>query len=79
MLADDEDPTANSIKTPGFSSHIPIDFKLRVTKEVYNMLDVEEKKKVDDRCEEEWKKLYWTVLEIQSAKERDGKLLMHQQ
>ncbi|KAF9642316.1 hypothetical protein BDM02DRAFT_3193503 [Thelephora ganbajun] len=79
MSADEDDPTADSIETPGSSSHIPIDFKLKVAKDIYNSLSAEEKKLVDDRHEDERRKLYRSIPEITDIKERDRKLLMHQQ
>ena len=77
MSADDEDPAADSIGSPGSGSHIPINFKLQVAREVYNSLSAAEKKDIDDRREEERKKMYRTILEIKSVKERDEKLLTH--
>lgn len=79
MSADDDDPTADSIETPGSGSHIPIDFKLKIAKEVYNELSEEEKKQVDDRREDEWKKMYRLIPEITDAEEREEKLRVHQQ
>ncbi|KAF9642118.1 hypothetical protein BDM02DRAFT_3193876 [Thelephora ganbajun] len=79
MSVDEGDPTADSIETPGSGSHIPIDFKLKVAKDIYNSLSVEEKKLVDDHREDERRKLYRSIPEITDIKERDRKLLMHQQ
>ena len=76
---DDDDPTADSIETPGSGSHIPIDFKLKVAKEAYNELTPEQRKQVNTRREEERKKLYRPIPEITDIKERDRKLLLHQQ
>jgi hypothetical protein len=79
MSADEDDPTADSIEMPGSGSHIPIDFKLKIAKEVYNSLSAEDKKVVDDRREDERKKMYRTIPEITDAEERRNKLLMHKQ
>jgi len=76
---DDDDPTADSIETPGSGSHIPIDFKLKVAKEAYNALSPEQRKQVDDRREKERKKLYRSIPEITDIEERDRKLLLHRQ
>ena len=53
MSADDDDPTADMIETPGSGSHILINFKLKVASEEYNSLIPAQKKKVDDCREEE--------------------------
>ena len=76
MSADEDDPPADPTNSPG--SHIPIDFKLKVAKEIYNSLSSAEKKLVNQRREEERKKLYRSVSEITNTEERDKKLLMHQ-
>ena len=77
MSADDDDPVADSIETPSSGSHIPIDFKLKVAREIYNSLSPEEKKRINDRREEDRKKMYRTISEITSVEERDKKLLEH--
>ena len=78
MSADKDDPPADSVKSSVAGSHIPIDFKLKIAKEVYNSLSLAEKDLIDQRREEERSKLYRPVLEITSAEERDKKLLTHQ-
>ena len=75
MSADGDDPTANSIETPGSGSHIPINFKLKITKEVYDALRTDEKKQVDERHEEEQQKMYRTIPNIKNFEERQAKLL----
>jgi hypothetical protein len=77
MSADDDDPPADSIETPRSGSHIPISFKLKIAKEVYNSLTSEEKKLVNARREVDSKKLYMTIPEIEDAGERNAKLLLH--
>ena len=77
VSADDDDPVADSIETPSSGSHIPIDFKLKVAREIYNSLSPEEKKRINDRREEDRKKMYRTISEITSVEERDKKLLEH--
>ena len=77
MSADEDDPTADLIETPDSGPHIPIDFKLKIAKEVYNSLSVEERKKVDNRHEEDRKRMYRSIPDIASAKERNKKLLKH--
>ena len=67
--SDEDDPT---------TSLIPIDFKLKIAKEVYKSLDPEEKKAVDAHRERDRKQLYMLVQDIQDVEERDKKLAMHQ-
>jgi hypothetical protein len=60
------------------SSHVPIDFKIKVVTEVYNALPDDEKKKVDERRDEEWKRLYQPIRVIEHVGERDKKLASHE-
>ena len=78
MSADDDEPPVDSTRSPSPGSHIPIDFKLKIAKEVYNGLSSEEKALVETRREEERKKLYRSIPNITNTEERDKKLLMHQ-
>ena len=77
MCADEDDPPAALVRAPG--SHIPIDFKLKIAREVYGTLSPEEKKRVDDRREEGRMKLYRTIPEIEDPIEREKKLELHHQ
>ena len=79
LCADEDDPTADSIETSSSESHIPIDFKLKVARLVYNELGSEEKKKVNDRREDERKKLYRLIPDIPDVEERSAKLRSHKQ
>jgi len=74
----DDDSAADSIESSGSCSHIPINFKLKIAREAYNSLSKEEKQKINNRREEEWKKMYRTIPEITSVEEREKKLLAHQ-
>ncbi|KAF9790754.1 hypothetical protein BJ322DRAFT_1104403 [Thelephora terrestris] len=60
------------------NSSIPIDFKLKIAKEVYDALPANEKKKIDDLRDEEWKKLYQPIRDIENMEDRDKKLAMHE-
>lgn len=75
MSTDEDDPTPGSVTGP--ASHIPINFKLKIAKEIYNKLTDEEKKEINTRREDERKKLYRTIPEINDPEEREKKLLMH--
>lgn len=77
MPTEDDDPATDSIDPSG-CSHIPINFKLKIAREVYNSLSKEERKKIDHRREEEWKKMHRSIPEITGVEERDKKLLEHQ-
>ena len=71
VSADEGDPDVDA-------SHIPLDFKLKVAKDVFNSLTPEQKKEVDDRREENRKKLYRPIADIEDERERVDKLLVHQ-
>ena len=79
MVADDDDPSPDSVDTPESASHVPIDFKLKVAKEVYDSLSPEDKKQIDDRREKDRKEQYRSILEITDIGEREKKLALHQQ
>ena len=79
MVADDDDPSPESTETSESASHVPIDFKLKVAKEVYDSLSPKSKKKVDDRREKDRKEQYRPILEITDIEERDKKLALHKQ
>lgn len=74
MSSDEDDPVPGSVG-PGAS--IPINFKLKIAKEVYNSLSVEEKKQVDDRRQEDRMKLYRSIADIPDVGEREKKLCEH--
>jgi hypothetical protein len=77
MAADEDDPTIDLTDPPSPGSHIPIDFKLKVAREIYNALTPEQKKEIDERREEERNKAYRLVQDIVDVKERDEKLALH--
>ena len=66
--SDEDDPT---------TSLIPIDFKLKIAKEVYESLGSEEKKAVDARREKDRKELYKLIPDIEDVEDRDKKLMLH--
>lgn len=80
-FTDAEDPPARSVrlKASGAAagSHIPIDFKVKIAKEVFSTLSSKEKKAIEKRRDEQWKRLYSTIPEIENIKERDEKLDLH--
>ena len=78
MSADEDDPAADQNDAPGSGSHIPIDFKLKVAREVYNSLSPEQRKLVDERREEDRDKVYRAVQEIKDIGEKNEKLTLHQ-
>lgn len=79
MFADEEDPSPELVQTPESASHIPIDFKLKIAKDVYESLSPKEKKEIDDRREAERKQQYRSIADIKDIRERDKKLTLHQQ
>ena len=77
VFDDDEDPPEDSDETPG-GSHIPLDFKLKIAREMYDQLPTEEKAAIDRRREEDRKKMYRTIIQIGDKGEREAKLQVHQ-
>ena len=73
--ADEDDPAASAEITS--ASQIPLDFKLKVAKDVYNSLTPAQKDQVNNRREEDRKKLYRSIPEIEDGGERNKKLLLH--
>ena len=57
---------------------IPLSFKLKIARELYEGLTGEEKKEIDRRREEDKVKMSRKVYEIDDAGERVEKLLIHQ-
>ena len=76
VFDDDEDPPEESDDTSG-GSHIPLAFKLKIAREMYDQLPLEEKTAIDNRREEERNKLYRTVAQIGDEGEREAKLQVH--
>ena len=74
MSSDEDNPVPGSVE-PGAS--IPINFKLKIAREVYNLLSTKEKKLVDDRRQEDWSKLYRSIVDISDVEERVKKLTLH--
>lgn len=72
--------TANGAASARTSnSNIPIDFRLKIAKEVYEALPPAERKQIDDRREREWRRIYQPICDIQDDAERDEKLALHEQ
>ena len=61
------------------STLIPINFKLKVAKEVYEALPADEKREVEERREEDWKRRHRATRDIEDTRERDEKLALHEQ
>ena len=74
---DDEDPPEDA---DGLSTEacIPLAFKLKIVKEVYEGLTADQKKAIDVRRDEDRKKLYRSPHEIEDNGERIAKLEAHQ-
>ena len=73
---DDEDPPEDADGPPG-ASHIPLPFKLKIAREMYDQLPADEKQAINARREEDRQKLYRTVPEIEEEKDRIAKLELH--
>ena len=72
---DDEDPPELGGGSP--EGCIPLAFKLKVAREVYDGLPIEAKKEIDRRREEDREKLYRTIPNIEDDGERHAKLQIH--
>lgn len=79
---DDDDDPPEGDDDSGVASNegacIPLSFKLKITKELYDGLSTVEKEELDHRREEDRKKLYRTIPQIQEEKERVRKLMTFQ-
>lgn len=73
---DDDDPPVGEEYSP--EACIPLAFKLKIAKELYDGLTAEEKKEIDRRREEDKKKMYRKIPEIDDDEERNAKLRIHQ-
>ena len=72
---DDEDPPED---VDDAEEYIPLAFKLKIAKEVYDGLSSDEKKDIDRRHEEDRKKMYRRVFDIDDNEEQIDKLRTHQ-
>jgi hypothetical protein len=75
---DDEDPPEDPDAPPSPESCIPLAFKLKVAKELFEKLSAEEKKVIDARREEAQKRLTRKIRDIKDEEERVAKLKTHQ-
>lgn len=73
---DGDDPADDDDDSPGEPT-IPLSFKLKIAKELFDKLSLEEKGKIDDRREADKKKMYRRVTEIDDDEERHKKLRNH--
>jgi hypothetical protein len=73
---DDDSPSEEDEDSPGEPS-IPLAFKLKIAKELYDKLSTEEKKEIDTRREEDREKLYRKIPDIPDDGERQNKLKIH--
>ena len=64
----EEDPTEDDEDTLD-EAQIPLSFKLKIAKELYVQLPLEEKRKINAWCEEDKKKMYCRVTEINDDEE----------
>ena len=69
--------TTESAEAPT-SKSIPINFKIKIAKETYEVLPTKEKKKVLDRIEEDHNKTYQPIRAISDLAEKDKKLSAHE-
>lgn len=72
---DDDDPPEVGEGPP--EGYIPLAFKLKIAKELYDGLPIEAKKEIDRRREEDREKLYRKIPDIVDDGERNAKLQIH--
>ena len=72
---DEDDPPEDAVDQDGA---IPLSFKLKVAKEIYDDLPQQEKTKIDRRRENDRKKMYLRVTQLEDDEDRIKKLQMHQ-
>lgn len=75
---DDEDDPPEDAEDSSVEACIPLSFKLKIAKELYDALPAEQKKDIDTRREDDRKKLYRNPPNIEDDKERIAKLQDHQ-
>lgn len=74
---DDEDPPEDAEGSPE-EACIPLSFKLKIARELYDQLTKEQKKMINDQREEDKKKMGRRVTDIDDDEERHLKLRVHQ-
>ena len=74
----EEDGLTTESAEASTSNSIPIDFKIKIAKEIYEALPADEKKKVLNRIEEDRKKMYQPVHAISDLAEKVKKLSVHE-
>ena len=76
-IDDEDDPPEDDQSAVSAEASIPLAFKLKIAKEVYDNLSEAEKDNIDVRREEDQQKLYRTLPEIEEEGERITKLETH--
>lgn len=74
---DVEDPSEDAEGTSA-EACIPLSFKLKIAKEIFDELSAAEKAEIDTRREEDRKKLYLSIPELTDERDRTAKLEIHQ-
>ena len=74
----EEDDSATESADAPTPNSIPIHFKIKIAKEVYDALPANEKKKILNRIKEDHKKMYQPVRAISDLTEKDKKLFVHE-
>lgn len=75
-FADDDDPLSET-EVSSEEACIPLAFKLKIVKEMYEQLSQRQKNEIDERREEDRKKLYRKITDIPDDGERKAKLRIH--
>jgi len=74
---DDDDPLPDEVESPSAGAQIPLSFKLKIAREVYEGLTAAEKTEIDRRRTEDHAKLYRPIPQIKDDQARIEKLRIH--
>ena len=77
IFDDDDDPSEDADGTSA-EACIPLSFKLKIAKEIFDELTAMQKAEIDAWWEEDWKKLYLSIPELIDEEDRTAKLQTHQ-
>ena len=75
-FADEDDPPEDAEGAPE-EACIPLSFKLKIAKELYESLSSDEKQDIDRRREDDRRKMYRRIPDISEADERHKRLQVH--
>ena len=75
---DDDDDPSEDLDGTSAEACIPLSFKLKIAKEIFDELSPAQKAEIDARRDEDRKKLYLSIPELEDEEDRTAKLQIHQ-